>query len=121
MTTALINDGTGYMGLHRDERTSGISPTIQDGKEKIENLTITKLLSMSDDECLEMLAEVKKLIKESSKSFYSPSNRTFRGKPRSGGEKHYSLQVIRDWLKLKLNGDIGTLKLIAESRKESNL
>lgn len=36
MTTALQNDGTGYMGLHKDERTSGTHPTTKNVKEKME-------------------------------------------------------------------------------------
>lgn len=80
--------------------------------------TIKQILSMSDEECWTMLGEIKKQIRESGKSFYHPSNRTSKGKPVSGQNEHYTLQGIRDWLQMKVTGQIELLKQIQASRLE---
>jgi hypothetical protein len=82
-------------------------------------LTIKQLLSMTDEECFKMLGEVKRELADSSETFYHPSNRTSKGKPREGQKEHYHLQSVRDWLYMKINGQIAVLKQIAESRLES--
>lgn len=88
-------------------------------KQLNKELTIKQLLSMTDDECFKMLEEVKKEMSISAKSFYHPSNRTSKGKPISGQKEYYHLQGLRDWLYMKINGQISLLEQIAESRLET--
>jgi len=80
-------------------------------------MTVKEILLMNEEEATSKLIEVKSLMRKKAKNFYSKSNRNSKGQPLDE-MGYYSLQGLRDWLNMKIDGQTDLLKQIAISRGE---